>query len=246
MPSEFGAGLVFAGEKHYVRGPQRAFWPKGSLRPAPLALYLHGATGTALSNVQDPYEMNLLRRLATRYLVLAADWGGDTYANDTGIARVAAGIANARAKYNVDSDPVMLVGMSMGNAVGMAYTKANPGDVRAIAGMIPGLDLNDVDVNNRGGLAAAMNAAYGGDYVDSVHGPDHSPVRFAADLPADLPIRLWTSTNDTYIPPAVQDAFFAARPQTVRTSLGAAGHSTASITGREAEIAAWVLEQIDS
>lgn len=246
MPSSLGVGFAAASENHYLRGPNRAFWPKGSLIPVPLALYLHGATGTALTNASDAYEMRVIRRLASRYFVLASDWGGDTFANDTGIARVHAGISAARAAYNLDDSPVIMVGMSMGTAVALAYAKEYPQNVRAIAGMIPGLDLNDVKLNNRGGLAASLNAAYGGSYDDAVHGPDHNPMHFADELSPDLPVRLWTSTNDTYSPASVQDNFMSVRPETIRTSLGAAGHSTASINGRESEIADWAISLLDT
>lgn len=238
MPSLFGTGFAHAGESYYLRGPAAAWWP--AMRPVPLLVYLHGATGTGAGNAADLNEAHLIRLLARRFLVLASDWGGPlTFANDTAIARVHGGIAAARTALNVDARPVVVVGMSMGAGLGLAYALEHPDQVAAVAGMIPMLDVADIRDNNRGGLGAAVDAAYGGTYSDSTHGPVHSPVRFAEQLPEDLPVAVWTSSNDTSAVPATAAAFLAARPQTTAFSLGAAGHSTASIAGTQAAIAAW-------
>lgn len=242
MTSHYGTDFAHVGEGFYLRGPANAWWDV--MRPAPLLIYCHGATGTAATVAGDVNETKLLRLLSRRFLVLVSDWGFDTYANDTGIARLVEGIAAARAARNVTADPAVLVGMSMGFGVAAAYTLANPTQVRAIAGMIPLSDLNDVVVNNRGGLASAVHAAYGGAYSNTVHGPTHNPLLLAPDLPVDLPIRLWSSSNDTFVPPSTTDALVTARPQTVRTNMGAKGHSTASIAGSQQAIADWCFAQI--
>lgn len=244
MPSEYGKGFAFAGEGYYLRGPRAAWWDR--LAPVPLCLYAHGATGTTGTVTDNNDEMRLINALARKFLVVVSEWGGDQYLNDTHISRLEAGRVAAQT-LNVDpSGRTGLVGMSMGAGGSLAYARAFPGKVNFVAGLIPALDLNDLAVNNRLGLAAALNAAYPPTgYDDAVHGPTHSPVKFAANLPGNLPIRLWTSSNDAAAVPSTAAAFIAARPQTTRTDLGAVGHSTASITAAVADIAAWVIAQAE-
>jgi pimeloyl-ACP methyl ester carboxylesterase len=243
MPSQYGSGFTHVGEGYFLRGTTAAFWSRRL--PVPVVFYWHGATGTAGSVISNAAETAMIRALARNFLVVAADFGGDTFANDTAIARMeeARLAVLGRDDLNVDqSAPIGFVGTSMGAGCALAYTLAYPQHVGYVAGIIPGLDWNDVVVNNRLGLAAAVNAAYGGSYNDSVHGPLHSPVRFAANLPADLPIHLWTSSNDTAAVPATATAFIDARPQTGRTNLGAVGHSPDSVAYAVNDVAAFCRE----
>ncbi len=240
MSSVYGTGFAHAGEAHFVRGPAAAFW--SALRPVPLVLYIGGATSTVASNVADTGEAGVIRRIARGAAVVVSEWGGPTtFGNDTNRSRITEGIAAARANLNVTDDPVTIVGLSMGYGEAAAYALANPSEVKAIAGLIPGLDWNDLKANNRLGLAAALNAAYGGNYDDAVHGPTRSPIRFS-NSPA-LPTKLWIADNDTVIPAAISSAYLAARPAIESQSLGAFGHTTAAITAAGEGISGWVLSQ---
>lgn len=200
-------------------------------------IYCHGSGGTAATvyadtNVQRP----LINQIAADATVSAADLGGQTFGNNTAITRIGQAVTYLRSTWG-QSGPVVLVAGSMGVLGAMSYTLANPTEVAAIAGVIPGLDLADLMLR---GAAADINAAYPPGYNDGTDGPTHSPVQFAGSLPAGLPIKLWTSSNDTICVPATADAFVAARPQTERENLGALGHTDAAIVAATASMVAFV------
>lgn len=184
----------------------------------PPLVWCHGNNGSTLADYTT-YSASL-RLLAQHYTVIVADLGGNTFGNDTGIARVGQALTYL-ASFSA-TGPAMLVGVSMGAAVALNYAVRNPANVRAVAGVIPAVDLNVPDGHV---AAAAIDLAYPPGYNPA--NPDHaahSPVEFAADLPESMPIHLWTSSNDTTVLPATADAFVAARPATGHTNIGAQGH----------------------
>ena len=202
-------------------------------------VFCHGAGDTALTVAADPVQHEHCTLLARRSTVIAADLGLQTWGNDTGITRIGQAVAHLRATYGVVG-PVGLVGGSMGNANAMAYALAHPDEVAFIAGIIPLIDI--ADVMGRG-AAAEVNAAYGGAYNDVTDGPTHSPIHFATALPADLPIRLWSSPTDALTPYATAVAFQAARPQTVLSVLPDTGHSDASFAAATPEVVGWARDR---
>ncbi len=235
-------GILHPSELTYLIGRASAF---SSGEPPPLVIYLHGALGGPSLTVVNVHERPLLRALAKKSLVACSLWGGSTtFGNSTAISRVVSGIASLRTSLNVDLGPTILVGGSMGAGTALAVALSIPGEIACVAGIIPALDLADLRDNNRLGLASSIDAAYGGAYDDEIHGPAHSPVRFAQELPEDLPVRLWTSSNDTATVPSTADEFVSLRPQTERTNMGAVGHSTASYAGVQQDMADWCLAQV--
>ena len=169
----------------------------------------------------------MFRRLAKTHLLVIPLLGGDTFANPTGVIRVEQARLAVQ-DLNVEADRIGLIGSSMGAAVSLAYARAYPQRVKYVAGTVPLMDLKRARDENVLGLGAAFDAAYGGEYDDVSQGPNHNPVRFAQQLPVDLPIRLWTSSNDTVTPPSTAQEFKTLRPQTEVTNMGAVGHSQAA------------------
>lgn len=224
-------GRAVPGEADCIVAPVDA-WVAGHGRPG--IVYAHGATGTMAqlrSTVTNRADHLLVNELALAgFVVLVAELGGDTYCNDTAIARIETARTYLTTTLQCPGPKIGLVGGSMGAGNSLAYLKAHPDKVLFAGVQIPFLDIADVRDNNRLGLASAINAAYGGTYDDVVHGPDHSPVRFAASLPnqATVPIRMWTSSDDPACIPSTADEFMSLRPSTVRTNLGAVGHAPSS------------------
>lgn len=201
-------------------------------------IFCHGAGDTHIAPHRPQDQGKLLHALARRATVHTADLGGDTWGNDTGMARVADSLDLLR-NLGVEG-PVALVGMSMGVGVALNYALRNPEDVACVAGVIP---LTDI-ASTLWFASASVNAAYPPAYDDDVHGPDRSPVQFAADLDADLPIHLWAASDDIYTPYATAQAFVAARPQTELTNVGALGHTDAATTAATAGIVSFVREHL--
>lgn len=185
----------------------------------PPLIWCHGNFGTAEADYST-YRWEL-QQLAQRYTVCVADLGYNTFGNPTGITRVEQAVAYLAATWGA-TGPVTLVGASMGAAVELNYARVHPENVAAVACIIPAVDLNVPDAHP---AAASIDAAYPPAYdPGNPTMTAHSPVLFASSLPADMPIHLWTSSNDTTVLPATADAFVAARPTTGRTDIGAHGH----------------------
>jgi len=122
-------------------------------------VFCHGAGDLFADPLLDQHPLLLgLSEFAT---VHVGDLGGDTWANDLGVARVEAAITRLRS-WGV-TGKVVLVGMSMGHAVACAYAKAYPENVAGIAGVIPLVDIRD----GYRFASAGIDAAYPG--VKYVH-----------------------------------------------------------------------------
>lgn len=230
----FGTGYSTSApsEQQYVAGVPRA-WSGGK----PPLILCHGATDTAASIAAVDGFRALVTALAQDHLVVAADLGGDQWGNDTHLARIGQAIAYANS-LGATGKP-RLAGISMGTLGALGYARANPGAIAAVGVVIPALDLGDLYANR--GFSANINAAYPpSGYNDATMGTTRSPVKYAAGLPADLPIGLWTSSDDPYTVPSTADAFVTARPATWRTNLGALGHTPAAVAAAAPLMAAWM------
>ncbi len=188
------------------------YHPTGGM---PVVLYCHSAGGSAVEPatfISPAAPANstvdrLVRAIAEAgYLVVAGDFGlrsnpGDVlfparlFGNDEALARMADALTWARSKGGGRGGPAQVMGFSMGGGAAQAFAVNYPADVASLSLFAPVCSLQDFAANNRAGQAPAVNAAYGGTYVDATHGPLHSPVRFAAQpsVPADL----WFSQIDT-------------------------------------------------
>lgn len=202
----------------------------GTTRPC--LVWCHGNNQTALTDYTG-YN-STFRLLAQHFDVLIADLGGNTFGNDTGIQRV----GQLLDYYNVPT--AYFLGASMGASLTINYAVRNPARVAAIACVIPAIDFNDVEPGNPG--LTNLNLAYPPAYDPETHGPTHNPVQIANQLPADMPVSLWTSSNDTTTPPHTADTFVAARPQTERTVFGAYGHGGIGVAAPL--INDWLIEKI--
>ena len=217
-----------ANEYDYIAAPLR-----GWLQKEPkLTLYLHGSGSNAQEVAGGAYERDLVLSLATDHVVHAGDYGYETWGNDTAIARIHSAITYMRANWGV-SGPVVLICASMGAANAFAYTLAHPENVKAVAAVVPLVDLADI---YQRGAAAQLNAAYGGSYNDAVDGPTHSPIQFAAELPADLPVHLWSVPNDPLTPAETAQAFVTARPQTQFSMLPDVPHGAIAVDAAKNDV----------
>lgn len=206
--------------------------------PTDGVLYFHGSAATATSVYADPVQKAMLDAMAKTSVVLLADFGLQTWGNDTVIARAVEAMNYGEANLGVEG-PWTFIGSSMGNSSSFATAKAHPSRVKAIGGIIPLMSIPDIMSR---GAAAEVNVAYGGAYNDAVHGPTHSPISMAETIDPTLPIHLWCAPDDALVPLSIAQAFEAARPQTDLTVLPNGGHSIASIGNAAAGVLAFVAE----
>lgn len=218
-------------ESQYLAGTAKA-----QIGQRPPLVYCHGSGDTATTVLAKTGQKPLIDALAQRYAVIVADLGYQAFGNDTHAARISEAIAYLEQTWGTRSR-VTLVAGSMGVLGALGYTRVHPDRVRAVAGIIPGLDLADLMLR---GAAADINAAYPPAYDDQVHGPTHSPVRYAAGLAPGVPIHLWTASDDTIATPATAAAFVVSRPTTGRTDLGALGHSEAAVAAAQPLVLDWL------
>lgn len=229
-----GEGRYVAAERDLVLGT----WATWSGERTPL-IYCHGSGDTTDTAQNKAGQGPLIRALAQHFTVGVADLGLEAWGNDTHVTRIGQEKTHLANNWGADG-PVVLVCTSMGALGGLAYTLANPANVAAVACVIPALDMADLYSVVDAGVKALIDAAYGGAYSDVTHGPTHSPIQYADELPADLPIAVWAADNDLAARPGPMNAFVTARPQTDLTWVGNLGHTEAAIAAASAGVVEFV------
>lgn len=199
-------------------------------------LFFHGSGNTATTTFTVTETYDLCAQLGRIGHVLAGDFALQSWGNNAGIARTVDGTDCLDAIDGI-SGPFVFVAGSMGNAIAMAAALAHPTLCAGIAGIIPLTDIADIRLR---GAAASVDAAYPPAYNDATDGPTHSPVRFATALPAELPIHLWSSSDDPLCPPATAHAFVDQRYQTGFTDLGPLGHTNAALAAATPDVVEFV------
>ncbi len=211
---------------------------RGQRGERPGLLYFHGSGDTAQTLAAKAGQKALLQALAQRYAVLAGDFGGQAWANDRHVSTAVDGADHLEEIWNVTSRFILVAG-SMGTLGALRFARLYPHRVRAVAAVIPALDL--ASLQTFPAIAADLVTAYAPTgYNDATMGATYSPVKYAAQLDPDLPIHLWTASNDTITLPATADAFVNARPQTGRTDVGPLGHSEAAVVNATPAMLDWL------
>lgn len=198
MTAFYDVGLVHQGEASV-----RLFPPAytGGVRGVIFCHYNTGLARMALGQDGAVQTGLLCHRIAAAgFPLLSVDGGGSTWGSDTAISRLAEAVSYLQGPMGALDGKVLLVGVSMGNADAMAYTRANPSKVAGVLSVIPVCDVDDIYQSNRGGCGPAISGAYGG-WSQATHGPAHNPITFASQL-AGVPVRLYYSTADAVCLPA--------------------------------------------
>lgn len=154
----------------------------------------------------------------------------------------------AKATLPIKTDKLVAYGNSAGFAWAAAWMHNNSGQVLALAGTFPVVDIKDIHDNNRGGLQVQLQAAaYNGS-----SGTAPSNAWFAARSPVSLtgstglratPQRLWISSDDpTALPNLAYNYASAIGASTV--DLGAKNHAFSQPLPYgavpHADVAAWL------
>lgn len=212
-------------------------------RTQPPCIYSTGYTGSPwFMNRSDVMDFAISQKLPKTHSVLSIDSGGTaTFANDTAIQAIDQAVAWSEAQGR--TGPFLFAGCSMGFMDLAAWIRTHQDKVAGFIGFTPGCNLTDAIVSNRGGLAAAGHAAYGGAYSAEVHGPTHDPMMFADEL--DIPILMLYSSNDTLTLPSDMTSFAANAPNCELVNCGPVGdHNAAAIAAAcaRAELTAFIQE----
>lgn len=114
---------------------------------------------------------------------------------------------------------VHLMGVSAGGTACLNWAKNNPTLVQSISLIIPCLDIQAINSEDRGSFASSVQTAYGGAPSDAEN-PADNPSSFRS-----FPIKIWYSTTDTLTTTSEVTTFASAVGSNVTTvSMGALGH----------------------
>lgn len=162
--------------------------------------------------VQDSYSF--------RIITMHTDWD---WGNSTVTTRMNDAFAQA-ANYNFSLSRIHIVAASMGTVCALNYAKAHPSLIASLSLMLPVVDLDDIEANNRVGQYGfpQPSTAYGGTIPDA-----SNPIENAASF-TSFPIGMWGTTDDTICiysrATAFASAVNSAGGNCVMNSLGAAGN----------------------
>lgn len=200
-------------------------------------VFCHGSGDDAKATQTRSDMRNLIKLLAQDAVVQASDLALQSWGNDASVTQSGNSVARLVTDWKVRT-PVAFVGVSMGTLTAANYAVRFPANLSCLALVIGLTDLGAY-YDSTPASQAEINTAYGGSF-DSTERAEHSPIAFANSLPANLPVSLWTSSNDPLVLPAWHAAFKAARPQTQQFDLGAHAHAWGE--GDDVDIADWVRQ----
>lgn len=212
--TSLAVGRAFAGEQDAILRPRLA--SQAAARRGVIICHPAGYGGSAAvgSNaVVTGFPKIVAAIVNAGYAAVSTDLGGTfTWANDT----VATRMGQARTLLNTlgcKTDKVLILGMSMGNMSALRYAADNPGAVAAIASVVPACDIDDMRDNDRGGVRAGINTAWGLSSTDTsatVAIPTRGrALQRGADV-VGLPWRGYYSNADTVCPPSTVTAMVSA------------------------------------
>jgi len=177
-------------------------------------LNLHGASGNAFTVIGwlgdgkagTPNYVALNGNNA-----IAADAGGpQTWGNQDAIDGAQRSYNRLQSMPGTKPGKVFIIGASMGGLTALNWAAQNPEKVAAIAIVVPVINLADIKANNRGGYAGLVDAAYGGNYSESIKGATHNPATIAdSGKFSDIPILIYYGLTDTVCVPAETESFAA-------------------------------------
>lgn len=217
-------GGVQAGEKDFVWFPGSN--KRGSSKYG--VILCHGATANEqYADTTRWASVVIPARIAQAGIpCIAGAFGGDTFANDTAIARVTAAKTYLIAQTGCASDKVLLVGASMGGGVAVRWAGQNPTQTAAYVGIMPMSDMSDIYVNNRLGLQATIGTAWGVTYPTAL--PAAADLSQYATTMKDngIPAKIYYSSADTAVLPATVTTLATTMGATaIQHDPGALGHS---------------------
>lgn len=136
----------------------------------------------------------------------AAQWG-----NDTAQTRIGQLWAYAKAQLGTKTDKFVGIGISKGATALLNYARNNPGNLAALLLVVPATGVSDIHDNNRSGLAAEIEAAYGGAAGWAAAAAAHDPsLNTAAHRAQGIPMKLFYGGADTTVVPATVASFASA------------------------------------
>lgn len=188
-----------------------------------LVIFFSGAAGDEERFLAEDYAPLSIALAEAGYPIISAEFGGGyQWGNGLAQERIGQLWRFGIRELGARSDGLLGIGVSKGATALLNYASSFPGDVAAVAALIPAVDVTEIhDADEEMGVE--IEAAYGGrdGYAAAIE--THDPVRRAEEFRA-LRLRCWYSDDDPSVPPATVKGF-AARAGAETESIGAVGHS---------------------
>lgn len=230
LKTTLSENVIAAGERHNVFVP-RFYKPNATITPVIFCHHYSGGSWTAYYGWSGPTGLDLNYNIAlicqalayTGRPVIATDMGGQfQWPTATVMARMDGALAQVASQTGCRSDRALLFAVSMGGAVALNWARRNPSKTAALAAVIPVPNItyfhDNVDANN-------IDTSYGSHAAYLAAMPDYDPNLAAANSWSGIPIKMWTSSNDTTAPPAVTAAFATRIGIEAPGDMGAHGHT---------------------
>lgn len=121
----------------------------------------------------------------------AAQWG-----NDTSQTRIGQLFSLVQTRFGTKTDKFVGIGVSKGATSMLNYARNNPTKVAALYLIAPAVNVSAIYNGDRGGLAASISAAYGGNWASAA--ATHDPaLNTAAHASQGIPMKLMYGGSDT-------------------------------------------------
>lgn len=185
------------------------FLPRTGSTDRRVVIYAHGFLGSGVgASLRDRNDTgDDMKALASMGLVVAApDLGGaSTWGNDASWGAVDAALTTLETEYGVEAtDPIDLMGDSMGALTVLNWAVRNPSKVRRVALRSPVVNLADFRDRNTGVFGTVIEDAYGGlaAFQAALETHDPSSATNLAIIRQNFGrrIRIWGPVSDDLIP----------------------------------------------
>lgn len=217
-------------------------------------MILHGAGELCSSPLNystggKPKEANIIAAIASVYPTVIIDGGtfasggvndSDNWGSPAAVTEMDNGMTTLFAAGNNGGGAIpgaaIVVGLSMGHAWSLNYAQtsaAKAAKCRAILGILPVNDLDDIRDNNRGGFRASISNVWAtGAWISA--GNPALPAAANPAVPANqtrwlaIPQRLYYASDDSICTPATVAAMIANVPIITTVNMGVGDHTDAS------------------
>jgi dienelactone hydrolase len=176
----------------------------------------------------NPAQLELVSQAITDagYAVINSQFATNAFGNSASRSAITNAISYVRTKYGAHATKVALAGFSMGTLNVLSWAGNNASQVACVTGWCPPTDLQlAAGISS---FTAAVNAAYGGLYVEATYGATCNPKTMAsAHNYGSIPIQLRYSSDDSLITTASVTSFVTAvnNAACTSTNAGTGGHS---------------------
>lgn len=157
------------------------------------------------------------------YPVISCYLGGNLWGNAAGIALVENAVNRMQTAMGAHPTRIGLIGRSMGHLYAMNWAAQHRSETDFVLATMGVCDLNDIHGNAT--YTAMIDAAYGGSYSNTTHGPTYNPFINTEAKYTGLKWQGWVGVDDDSTPAPVAQALASRIGPTAEINVVAGGHN---------------------